>query len=145
MASMTRSEARETVFCLLFETEFHLDQDPKDIYALAAEVREFEQACAKQSAYIQAVYYGVLEKKDELDAMIAAHASGWRTDRIAPVSRNILRLCIYEMLYVEDVPLAVALNEAIELTKKFDAEKAKGFVNGILHGVKTEIEVKDPT
>ncbi len=140
MASMTRSEARETVFCLLFETEFHRDRDPQEIYALAAEVREFEQVCKKQESYIRGAYFGVREKLEELDARIAKHSKGWRPDRIAPVSRSILRLCIFEMLYLDDVPLTVALNEAIELAKKFDEEKAKALVNGILNSVKTEIE-----
>lgn len=85
-------------------------------------------------------YFGVREKREELDEVIARHANGWRTDRIAPVSRNILRLCVYEMKWGRDVPVVVALNEAIELDKKFDDPKAKAFVNGVLNGVKNELE-----
>ncbi len=140
MASMTRSEARETVFCLIFETEFHREQDPQEIYELAAEVREFEQVCKKQEHYIREVYFGVQEKMNELDERISKHSNGWRPDRIAPVSRSILRLAIFEMLYLADVPETVALNEAIELAKKFDEDKAKALINGILHAIKTEIE-----
>ena len=72
--------------------------------------------------------------------MIGRHSNGWRPDRIAPVSRNLLRLCIYEMLYVENIPAAVSINEAIELVKKYDDAKMRAFVNGLLNGAKDEIE-----
>ena len=84
------------------------------------------------------------EKRDELDEMIGRHSNAWRPDRIAPVSRNLLRLCVYEMLFEEDVPTAVAINEAVELTKKFDEPRAKSLVNGILNGIKNELEAKNP-
>ena len=143
MASMTRSEAREEVFYLLFESEFQKERAAQEIFDLASEVRELnERANQRQLDYIQRVYFGVCEKKEELDETIARHSNGWRPDRIAPVSRNLLRLCIYEMLYEEDVPVTVAINEAIELTKKFDDPKAKSFVNGILNSVKNQLEEK---
>ena len=140
---MRRSEAREEVFYLLFESEFQKERSPEEIYELASEVRDFsERANEKQLEYIRRAYFGVCEKREELDAWIARHSNGWRPDRIAPVSRNLLRLCIYEMLCEEDVPNAVAINEAVELTKKFDEPKAKSFVNGILNSVKNELEEK---
>jgi N utilization substance protein B len=140
---MTRREAREAVFCLLFETEFHKDQTPEEIYALSAENREFDlPENGRQVSYIKSTYFGVLEKLSELDAVISGHSNGWRADRIAPVSRNLLRLCVYEMKYVADVPSAVAIDEAIELVKKFDEEKARAFVNGILNSIKSELEGK---
>lgn len=143
MASMKRSEAREEVFYLLFESEFQKDRTSQEIFDLASEVRELpERTNQRQLEYIQRVYFGIGEKKTELDEMIAQHSNGWRPDRIAPVSRNLLRLCIYEMLYEEDVPVTVAINEAIELTKKFDDPKAKSFVNGILNSVKNQLEEK---
>ena len=82
------------------------------------------------------------ERLEELDGLIARHSRGWRPDRITPVSRSILRLGIYEMRYVEDVPAAVAINEAVELTKRYDAEKARSFVNGVLNSVKDELEAE---
>lgn len=135
MAVMKRRDAREEIFRLLFETEFHGDMSPEEIYALAREDRDFED-----DEYIRRVYFGVQERREELDALIARHANGWRVDRIAPVARNILRLCLFEMQWVADVPPAVALNEAIELDKKFDDPKARAFVNGVLNGAKNEIE-----
>lgn len=137
MAAMKRRDAREEVFRLLFETEFHGETSPEEIYRLAMEDRDFED-----DRYIRDTYFGVRKNLEELDALIARHANGWRTDRIAPVSRNILRLCVYEMKWGRDVPVVVALNEAIELDKRFDDPKAKAFVNGVLNGVKNELEEK---
>ena len=68
---------------------------------------------------------------------------GWKTERMSRVSHAILRLAVYEMLYRDDIPSRVTLNEAIELTKKFDAERAKAFVNGILNSVKNDVGEKN--
>ncbi len=134
MASMTRKEAREEAFRLLFETEFHADTAPDDVYALSAENREIAE-----NEYIKTVYFGVREHLAEIDAIILRHAKGWRTERITPVSRSAIRLCIYEMLYIESIPATVSINEAIELVKKFDDEKMRAFVNGVLNAAKDEI------
>jgi len=143
MASITRPEAREEVFYLLFESEFQKDRAPEEIYAMALEARELAERCnERQASYIHDVYFGICEKKQELDEIISRHSNGWRPDRIVPVSRNLLRLCIYEMLYVDDVPTNVAINEAVELTKKFEEPKSKSFVNGILNSVKNELEAR---
>ena len=132
---MTRKEAREEAFRLLFETEFHPEAAPNEIYSLASEDREFGE-----NAYVKAVYFGVREHLEEIDAMITRHSKGWKTTRITPVSRSVIRLCIYEMLYMKDIPAAVYLIEAIELVKQFDDPKMKAFVNGLLNGAKNEIE-----
>lgn len=135
MAKLTRKEAREEAFRLLFETEFQKDSDPAEIYAVAKEERAFSE-----NAYVKAVYFGVQEHLEEIDEVIMRHSKGWKTSRITPVSRSVIRLCIYEMLYMEDIPTAVSLNEAIELVKQFDDPKMKAFVNGLLNGAKNEIE-----
>ena len=135
MADMTRKEAREEAFRLLFETEFRTDEEPAAIYALSEENRE-----VKANNYIKQVYFGVREHLDEIDALIVRHSNGWKPARISPVSRCAIRLCIYEMLYCKEIPSAVSLNEAIELVKKFDDGKMKAFVNGLLNGAKNEIE-----
>lgn len=135
MAAMTRKEAREEAFRLLFETEFRVEEAPDVIYALSTDNREIAE-----NAYIRAVYFGVREHLDEIDALITNHSKGWKTSRITPVSRSALRLCIYEMLYMEDIPAPVSINEAIELVKKYDDAKVRAFVNGVLNGAKGEIE-----
>lgn len=135
MAELTRKEARETVFCLLFETEFHGMEDPKAVLEAAVENRE-----VADDAYVKQIYFGVREHLEELDALMEKHSKGWKVSRISPVSRSVIRLCIYEMLYRDDIPCAVSLNEAIELVKKYDDEKMRPFLNGLLNGVKNELE-----
>ena len=132
---MTRKEAREEAFRLLFETEFRAEEDPNEIFAVSEENRE-----VADNPYIKTVYFGVREHLDEIDALIVRHSNGWKPSRISPISRSAIRLSIYEMLYMKDIPAAVSLNEAIELVKKFDDLKMKNFVNGLLNGVKNELE-----
>ena len=132
--AINRREAREAVFSLLFETEFKSGEAREDIFALSCENREIEE-----NAYIRTVYFGVCEHIEELDSFIGKYAKGWKTERISRVSRSVLRLAIFEMLYLEDVPAGVSINEAVELCKKFDEESARPFVNGILNSVKEEI------
>lgn len=119
----------------MFETEFHGENSPEAIYALACEDRDIAE-----NEYIRAVYFGVCEHLEEIDAIIAKHSNGWKPSRITAVSRSAIRLCIYEMLYMDDIPAAVSLNEAIELVKKYDDMKMRAFVNGLLNGAKDEIE-----
>ena len=71
---------------------------------------------------------------------MARHANGWKPSRITPVSRSAIRLCIFEMKYMDDIPAAVSINEAIELVKTYDDPKMRTFVNGVLHGAKVELE-----
>ena len=135
MAEMTRKEARQEAFRLLFETEFRNDAAPEAIYALSKEDREIAD-----NEYIKAVYFGVREHLEEIDAMIMRHSNGWKPSRITAVSRSAIRLCIYEMKYMTDIPKAVSINEAIELVKTFDDMKMRAFVNGVLNGAKNELE-----
>ena len=132
---MNRHEAREAVFELLFETEFRLDERKEDIFAISTEHREIAP-----DPYVQETYMGVYEHLEEIDALINKHAKGWKTNRLSKVSRSILRLSVYEMLYLrEQIPESVSLNEAVELCKKFDEEKARPFLNGVLNSIKNEI------
>lgn len=135
MAEMKRKEAREEAFRLLFETEFKSEETPAAIYALSEENR-----AVMEDPYIKTVYFGVCEHLDEIDAMVMRHSNGWKPARISPVSRCAIRLCIYEMLYMEEIPATVSINEAIELVKKYDELKMRAFVNGLLNGAKNEIE-----
>lgn len=137
MAAMNRRKAREQVLFLLFETEFHPDETPEQVMELAREARDMEE-----NDYVKTVYLGVREHREEIDGIITRHSHGWKTGRITPLSLSAMRLGIYEMLYVEDVPPVVAINEAIELVKTYDDEKMRAFVNGVLNGVKDEIAAK---
>ncbi len=134
---MTRREAREAVFELLFESEFTPERAPEDVLALACVDRDLDK-----DAYVVSAYFGTMQHLPVLDVLLGRFSHGWKTDRMSRVSRAVLRLCTYEMLYCDDIPVNVSLNEAVELTKKFDDPKARAFVNGVLHSIKSEIEQK---
>ena len=135
-----RQEAREAVFCLLFETEYHdgETESPETILERAALSRDVKA----NNAYVRETYLGACAHMDELDELIGRHAKGWRTGRLSRVSRAIIRLGVYEMKYREDIPNAIAINEAVELSKRYDAPKARAFINGVLNAVKDELEGK---
>ena len=140
---MTRSEARRNVLELLFEREFRRDETDEEIFAISCETREIEV-----DDYIKDTYFGVCANTEKLDGEIDKHAKGWKASRLSKVSRSILRLCIYEMLFVKEIPCLVSINEAIELAKLYEDEKARPFINGVLNNgilntVKNSAEVKE--
>lgn len=122
--------ARETAFSLIYETEFNRDIASQELFETEREVRGIQ--C---DDYIQKVFFGVADKYEELDAEIADKAKGWKSDRLSKVTRAILRLCVYEMLYCDDIPYNISINEAVELAKRFDHDKAPAFVNGIANKI----------
>jgi N utilization substance protein B len=83
---------------------------------------------------------GVEEHREELDEAIARHATGWSLERIAPLDRNVMRMALYEIVYRDDVPTEVAIDEAIELAKEYCGADAPGFVNGVLGAAVRERE-----
>jgi len=131
---MTRREAREEVLNLLFETEFRKDESEKEIFATSKENRE-----VADDEYISRAYFTIIENKEEIDNTIGEHAHGWKTQRLGRVSRAILRLAVYELLYEKKIPASVTINEAVELSKKYDDEKARAFINGVLNSVKNAV------
>lgn len=131
---MTRSEARKNALELLFEREFRQDESNEEIFAVSCEQREIEN-----DPYIRTVYFGVCENIEAIDEEINKNAKGWKAARLSKVSRSILRLCIYEMMYEKDIPLRVSINEGIELAKLYEDEKARPFINGVLNAVKNSL------
>lgn len=134
---MNRRIARETAFELVFEYEYNRDLSPEQLFSVAVAERGIEV-----DDYVRSVYFGVTEKIAEIDEKITASAIGWRSDRLSKVSLAIMRICVYEMLYVEDVPFNVAINEAVELAKKYDHDTAPAFVNGVVNAVAEKEGVK---
>ena len=132
---LNRRESREAVFGLLFENEFGLYEDKNELYKTALEARELEE-----NEYIKTVFFGVLEKRAEIDAYIEKYARGRKMSRISKVAKSAMRISIYEMLYIASMPSSISINEAVELTKRYDDEKARAFVNGILNAVKEELD-----
>ncbi|MEE0944309.1 MAG: transcription antitermination factor NusB [Clostridia bacterium] len=128
----TRSEAREGAFSLVFQ----LNTDNIDIEFLIEQLTEEKPESVYNIEYIKTVIYGVVEKTNELDERIsAALPSNRGITRISKVVLAVLRLAVYEILYVDDVPEKVAINEAVELAKKYGEDDAPSFVNGVLSGV----------
>ena len=134
MAKISRRQVREILVGLLFETEFRADEDVNSIFALACEDRDLPN-----DEYLNRAYFGIYENLERIDALIGEHSKGWKTERMSKLSRSVLRLCVYEMLF-EEIPYSVSINEAVELSKTFDDEKARPFVNGILNSVKKALE-----
>ena len=127
---MDRRGYREAAFIMLFEADFKVDEDLGEFYENALEIGGYED-----DEYLRNVFFGVLESKESLDAEIAATAKAWKLSRLSKVVLNIMRISVYEMLNMKDVPFAVSINEAVELAKKYDDEKAPKFVNGVLNTV----------
>ena len=132
---MNRRLAREVAFSIVFEYGFQKDTDIGEVYENARIAREFED-----DPYVREVVFGVVENKDQLDELIEKNSRGWKIKRISSVSLSAMEIAVYEMLYREDVPSAVSINEALELVKSYDEENARAFVNGILNAVAKEIE-----
>lgn len=132
-APITRSSAREYVFALLFAKEFSPEEAADTFYALETENAEIE--FGDQIDYVHDVFFGIMDSLADIDEKISAAASGWALNRLAKVTLAIMRLCVYEMAHVDDVPKRVALNEAVELAKKYDDDNAPAFVNGVLNTI----------
>ena len=129
---LTRFAAREQGFFLIFEMNFNTD-NITDIVNSEEETRDmvFDE-------YAKELALGVFNTKDDLDEIIASHLKkGWTLKRISKPSLSILRLALYEMTYVDSVPSSVAINEAVELAKKYTIDESK-FINGILGAISRE-------
>ena len=123
----SRHHARERALQILFQYDIH----GKPGLWLDVFWKENE-ATDEVKAFAERLVAGVLEKKKELDALIGKYATNWKISRMPIVDRNILRAGVYELLWMDDVPAKVTVNEAIELAKSFGDDDASKFVNGIL-------------
>ena len=127
---MQRKLARENAFILIFESVCKKDETAEEIFDKATGVRELEV-----DDYVKNVFFGSYENSDKIDDAMEKHLKGWKKERISPVSMAILKLGCYEIMFMEDIPSKVSINEAIELSKKYDDEKSYSFVNGVLNAV----------
>ena len=139
---MTRANARELAVHLIYGREF-TEEDPEQVIATRLEKEYYaklalenqvynERPTGTQMAYIDAVVAGVANRVDDLNETIQKHSIGWDVSRISRLTRSVIQLAIYEILYVEDVPTGVAISEAVRLAKKYDGDDTGSFVNGIL-------------
>ncbi len=126
---MTRREARELAFILLFEKSFS-DESIADILENAGQARDITG-----DAFAIALAEGAVAHTEEIDELISSAAHNWSRDRISRVALALLRLAIYEMRFVEDIPVSVSINEAVELAKCYGGDADAAFINGVLGGV----------
>lgn len=127
---MTRRRQREHAFLMLFRTEFY-DMEELNIQD-ELYMQELCDATEEEKNYINGKVSSTREKLEEIDKMISEKASGWNLDRIGKVELTILRLAVYEIIFDETIPESVAINEAVELAKKFGGDDSFSFINGVL-------------
>lgn len=139
---MTRANARELAVHLIYGRDFTGEEPEqvvsvrlaKEYYAKLSEENDVysERPSRAQMAYLDKVVSGVANRTDDLNAEIQKYSIGWDVSRISRLTRAIMQLAIFEILYVEDVPTGVAVSEAVRLAKKYDGDDTGSFVNGIL-------------
>ena len=151
---MTRANARELAVHLIYGRDF-TGEEPQDVVAvrldkeyynkLSTENHVYEERPSRaQMAYIDCVVSGVANRCDELNEIIQKYSIGWDISRISKLSRSIMQLAIFEIQNVDDVPVGVAISEAVRIAKLYDGDEAGSFVNGILgsfaRDMNTEVE-----
>ena len=125
---MNRKTARENAFILLFEAVSKNDETFEEIFDKATTIRGLE--CDE---YVKTVFFGVYSDSRAIEECISKCIVGWKQERLSVSSKALLRLAIYEMMFMEDIPVKVSINEALELSKKYDDEKTYLFINGALN------------
>lgn len=143
---MTRRELREHTFLLLFRKDFHDTEEMEEqlsLYFDGVELSEDEPGDSNRYRFLklpegtdaEAVkerFYAICSHRDEIDEILSEAATGWKLNRIGKVELTLLRMALYEMRYDEETPEKVAINEAVELAKKYGADTSAGFINGVL-------------
>ena len=129
---MSRKIAREVAFKIVFEYSFQ-DDDAVELYQRYIQSEEEQPDLNEEDKkYILEIVSGIKDNISKLDEKIQAHLKDWNLDRINKVDVAILRLAIYEILYREDIPPKVSINEAVEISKQFSEDSSPSFVNGVL-------------
>ena len=127
---MTRREAREHLFRMLFRKDFYNEDDLNEQVELYFSLmREPEE---KEVEELTNRFHLILDKLDEIDSMIEGAASGWKLNGLGKVELTLLRIATYEIRFDDTIPTPVAINEAVEIAKKFGEDNSPGFINGIL-------------
>ncbi|HHT65830.1 MAG: transcription antitermination factor NusB [Caldicoprobacterales bacterium] len=126
---MARKSAREAAMSLLYQSIFSTEYDLDRLSSMTDHELELNDG---DVAYIEDIIKGCSKNLDKIDDIIRKNSKGWRFERISKVDLSILRLSLYEILYRDDIPDSVSVNEAVELAKKYGGEKTGSFVNGIL-------------
>jgi len=141
---MTRRDARRHAFMLVFQLPFHTEITVEDLALTKKNYYEDleDRPSGKNAEYIDRVVWGVFERGRQLDAVIENFLRDWDIARISKIDLALMRLSIYEMLCEGDVPLGVAVNEAVELAKEYGTDESSAFINGVLGNVSRSIKEK---
>ena len=128
---MSRRTLREQIFKLLFRIEFNNTEEMKQQCDFFFEDSD-NQVSEEEMLLIQKKFDQIMEHISNIDQMINDKARGWSIQRMGKVDLTIIRLAVYEILFDDDIPTSVAINEAVDLAKKFGQEESSGFINGVL-------------
>ena len=131
-----RRETREWIVQFLFQLDFN--PEPIDIALL--DFWEEKTPNDREKTYAEEIIKGVVQRKEELDAKLSQYANRWNSDRMGAVDRTVMRVALFEMLYREDVPPVVSINEAVHFAKDFSSFQSGRFVNGVLDRIRREID-----
>ncbi len=131
---MTRKEAREQAFYLIFENQFKTES-VEEVLENAVLSRDLEE-----DKYIRTVFAGTYENLEKIDEHISNSAKGWSLSRISKTALAAMRLCVYEMIWCSDIPVSVSINEAVEIIKKFASNEDASFANGILGTISKKLK-----
>jgi len=134
---MQRKQARENAFILIFESVFKKDETAEEIYNKAVSERQLET-----DDYVRSVFFGSNENAEVIGAAVEPHLTGWKKERLSAVAEALIRLGAYEIIFMEDIPVKVSINEAVELAKKYGDDKSYAFVNGVLNALAKEYSAK---
>jgi N utilization substance protein B len=128
---MTRSTIREHIFKILFRTEFY-DNSEEFKQQVEYYLDELGDTKEENISYIREKTIAVADRLDEIDEIINTHSEGWSTNRLGKAELAIMRLAVYEIKFDDEIPNSVAINEAVELSKKYGGDNSSSFVNGVL-------------
>lgn len=126
---MSRKKARDNAFKCIYELEFDNEKNVEKILEFCYEENESKE---DEKKYINVVVNGVKNNLDSIDSIILSKLKNWSMERIAKIDLAILRLAIYEIMYMDDIPVKVTANEAVELAKLYGNNDSKSFVNGVI-------------
>jgi len=132
----TRRHARELAMQALFSMDMSCVFSPEAL----SDYRRCFPPGERVMPFFNRLTEGVLLQIADIDRVIERYSSNWKVRRMACVDRNVLRLAVFELLYCEDIPTKVSINEAIDIAKKFGASESGGFINGILDSIRTALE-----
>ena len=125
-----RTQARECALQILYQREMNLDETPQEV--LEEYWKQNPDFDEEVRSFAGRLFLGTVEKLDEIDSVLQKAADNWELSRMALVDKNIMRFAIYELLFCDDIPPKVTINEAVNVAKKFSQEEAGKFVNGVL-------------